>query len=366
MAHKLDKLSIKGFKSIKALEDFELNDLNILIGANGAGKSNFIDIFRMLKAMMNLNFDAYVVGHGGANDFLYNGQKNTPFITAHFFFGQNEYRFALKITTKETFLIREEEKYIKGDWRIFNRFSPESRLHEVKDEEGMKTKRGVAYYIFDAVSSWTVYHFHDTSSNSPMRTSEIVQDNKYLRSDAANIAPFLLKLKEEHKEHYKQIIDTIRLVTPFFDDFTLEVIKRGEKETVNLAWQQKGSDYPMQPYQLSDGTLRFICLTTALLQPCPPSTIIIDEPELGLHPLAINILSELVQSTLKKTQVIIATQSPAFIDNFSIEDIIIVNRKDGASTFERLKEEDFNVWLEDYSVGELWQKNIISAEASHE
>jgi predicted ATPase len=147
---------------------------------------------------------------------------------------------------------------------------------------------------------------------------------------------------------------------PFFDDFLLDVAEFGEKQKINLSWKQKGSDYPMQPYHLSDGSLRFICLSTALLQPNPPSTIIIDEPELGLHPAAISILAELIQNASKRTQVIVATQSPALIDNFMVEDIIVVNRKDGASTFERLEEKDFNIWLETYSVGELWSKNVIS------
>ena len=171
-------------------------------------------------------------------------------------------------------------------------------------------------------------------------------------------------LQENHKNHYDKIIDSIRLVTPFFDDFILNANKQG---TLLLRWRQKGvNDYPMRPSQLSDGTIRFICLATALLQPNPPSTIIIDEPELGLHPQAINILAELIQSASERTQVIISTQSPALIDNFAIDDIIVVNRNNGASTFERLNEEDFNVWLENYSVGELWTKNVIIGGPVHE
>jgi len=152
----------------------------------------------------------------------------------------------------------------------------------------------------------------------------------------------------------------VRLVIPFFDDFRLDVQKLGEAEKVGLSWNQKGSDFPMQPYHLSDGSIRFICLATALLQPNPPSTIIIDEPELGLHPAAISILAELIQVASKRTQIIVATQSPALIDQFDIKDIVVVNRTGGASYFRRLDEKDFSVWLEDYSVGELWTKNVIA------
>ena len=150
------------------------------------------------------------------------------------------------------------------------------------------------------------------------------------------------------------------MVTPFFDDFVLESRQSGEKEEINLSWTQKGSDYPMQPYHLSDGSIRFISLATALLQPNPPSTIIIDEPELGLHPAAIVILAELIQQAAQRTQVIVATQSPALIDQFGINDIVVVNRKEGASSFERLNEKDFSEWLKNYSVGELWTKNVIA------
>ena len=195
-----------------------------------------------------------------------------------------------------------------------------------------------------------------------MRRSEIVEDYHKLRGDAANIAPFLLHLKNEEScsDYYKRIVDAVRLVIPFFDDFRMDVQTLGESEKVRLSWSQKGSDFPMQPYHLSDGSIRFICLTTALLQPSPPSTIIIDEPELGLHPAAIVVLAELIEIASKKTQVIVATQSPALIDQFGIDDIIVVNREDGSSTFQRLREEDFSVWLEDYSVGELWSKNVIT------
>lgn len=193
-----------------------------------------------------------------------------------------------------------------------------------------------------------------------MRGYEIVQDNKVLRTDAANIGAFLLKLKQQHSRSYQEILNAIRLVIPFFDDFILEPQESGAKQQVNISWSQKDSDYPMQPYHFSDGSIRFICLATALLQPNPPSTIIIDEPELGLHPAAIVLLAELIQVASERTQVVVATQSPALIDHFAIEDIIVANREDGSSTFKRLKEQDFIVWLENYSIGELWTKNVIA------
>ncbi len=367
----LDKLTVKGFKSIKDLDEFKLSDLNVIIGSNGAGKSNFVQIFRMLMAMTLKNFSKFILERGGADNFLFNGPKVTPKINMEFEFtslsdnaaGSNSYKFELTPTADEKFLISEERKYANTNWRYYGSPSEESRLYDERNEKSHDGQwNGVGHFIYNAISNWMVYHFHDTSASSPMRRSEIVEDYDKLRGDAANIAPFLLHLKnDEHfSDCYKRIVDAVRLVTPFFDDFRLDVQKLGQAEKVRLSWSQKGSDFPMQPYHLSDGSIRFICLATALLQPNPPSTIIIDEPELGLHPAAIVVLAELIQVASKQTQVIIATQSPALIDQFGIDDIIVVNREDGASTFQRLKEADFSAWLEDYSVGELWSKNVIA------
>lgn len=368
----LSRLSISGFKSIQDLNDFELRNLNVIIGANGAGKSNFIQVFRMLQAMSKHNLSKFILERGGADNFLFNGPKVTTEINIQFEFespshsgGTNFYRFQLTPTFDETFLISESRKYqgkgLTTVWRSYGGPSDESRLDDLRNEKSANGKYpGVGYYVYQSISQWMVYHFHDTSSSAPMRRSEIIEANQRLSSDASNIAPFLLKLKNENDTSYEEILDAVRLVIPFFDQFRLDVMRFGEAEKVRLSWQQKGSDFPMQPYHLSDGSMRFICLATALLQPTPPSTIIIDEPELGLHPAAINILAELIQAASMRTQVIVATQSPALIDQFAIEDVVIVNRKEGASTFNRLKQENFSSWLEEYSVGELWTKNVIT------
>lgn len=374
MAHPLDKLTIKGFKSIKSLEDFELTNLNILIGGNGAGKSNFIDFFRMLRAMMGLplpglssaSLQAYIADGGGSDDFLFGGPKVTEQIEVKMLFGVNGYRFKLAPTTDETFLINDEARLYTGGttgwWEMGSGNVTPKLLKEINDR-GYTGGRSVASYVYESISSWKIYHFHDTSKFAPMRRFETIDDADYLRFDAANIAPFLLDLKDNETNVYQQIVETIRLVTPFFDDF---ILKPNRQEKVRLRWKQKGSDYPLKPHHLSDGTIRFICLTTALLQPDPPSTIIIDEPELGLHPYAIEILAELFQAASKRMQVIVSTQSPALVDCFDPQDVIVVNRRDGASDFARLNPDALSSWLEDYSLGDLWRKNILSGGPSYE
>ena len=336
MRKKIDRLTIKGFKSIRDLSNFSLGDINVVVGANGAGKSNFVQMFRMVREMVRKDFQKFIATHGGAAAFLHNGLKATKSIEAEFDLGGESYGFTLTPTAHETFAISESRKGESVD---------------------------------DAISGWVVYHFHDTSERSPMRQSEIVEDCAYLREDAANIAPFLKALREDGPEgikSYREIVAAVRLVMPFFDDFALTPVRFGPAEKVKLTWTQKGTDYPFQPYHLSDGAIRFICLATALLQPRPPSTIVIDEPELGLHPQAIAILADLIKAASARTQVVVATQSPLLVDQFAVGDIVVAKRKDGATAFERLDEKDYAAWLEDFTLGELWARNVIEGGPVHE
>ncbi len=362
MGDSLDRLTIRGFKSIQQLEDFEFKSLNVLIGANGAGKSNLISFFRMLHAIINGNLNDYIRDNGGIGDLLFNGRKATRRLEFSTRFGLRGYRFKIKPGPSEDYALTNEERYYEhgksGWWNLGD--SPDGQSLLVKEATGKSHDAQYSELVYDSISSWKIYHFHDTSETAAMRHAEIVQDNKTLRFNASNIAPFLLRLKNEDEETYEEILQSCKLVIPYLDDFLLDVERFGQKEKVALSWKAKGSDYPMQPYHFSDGSIRFICLATALLQPEPPSSLIIDEPELGLHPAAIGILAELIQNASKRTQLIVATQSPALIDYFWVEDVIVVSRKDGASTFERLNEKDYRAWLERYSVGELWSKNVIA------
>lgn len=396
MSSSLDKITIKGFKSIKALDDFALNKLNVFIGANGAGKSNFIEVFRMLRAalelnlpnLQNANLQSYFTAGGGFRDYLYNGTGENNNISVELMFGENGYKLELSQTANSSVMIQDEERYWSGSgWKVLGGGHVRPNIVVMKENSGYQSSVCAEKYVYDAISGWYIYHFHDTSQHAPMKRAEIVQDKNYLRFDASNIAPFLLNLKRcrdgeqiylwtyRSNEYihlqagdfaYNRIVETIKLVTPFFDDFILEPVEVGPKTTVNLSWKQNGSDYPMQPYHFSDGTLRFICLVVALLQPSPPSTLIIDEPELGLHPYAVGILAELIKAAAERTQVIVSTQSAALLDCFAPEDVVIVNREKGESVFKRLEQGELDNWLKDYSLGELWSKNVINGGPSHE
>lgn len=360
---RLDRVTIRGFRSIRALEDFELTDLNVLVGANGSGKSNLISFFRLLRALMTGTLDRYLHEAGGLDDLLFDGPKATPRMRFAAHFGCGDYRFALEPSNAGLYSLTGEARFyahgVHDWWELGN--SPDGASNLVREVDSLQWDAQYSRPVYEAVSAWTIYHFHDTSVMAGMRRYQIVEDDARLRADGRNIAPFLRRLKNSETSSYRDILESCRLIIPYFEDFLLRVEDFGPTRKVRLSWKSRGSDHPMQPYHLSDGSLRFLCLATALLQPEPPSAIIIDEPELGLHPLAISIIAELVRSASVKTQVLVATQSPLFLDEFSMKEVIVVSRRGGESRFERLDERDYRAWLDNHTVGELWRKNVIEA-----
>jgi predicted ATPase len=354
----LDKIEIKGFKSIKEL-NLELKNINILIGANGAGKSNLISFFKLLNELIEKRLQFFVATKGGANSFLYHGRKVTSSISARFHFALNEYYFSLSPTDVNSFVFETEELIFKG---LYHNSRPTTYLGSGHPEslayDAFSKNNRIAQYVIPKVATWKVYHFHDTSDSAPCKQPCDINDNMYLRGDAANLPAFLFLLKEKFPKHYSNIVETIQLVTPFFDDFILRPLT-SNSSMIQLEWREKDSDFPFRASNLSDGTLRFICLATLLLQPFMPSLIILDEPELGLHPYAISILAQLLKQSSLTSQLLISTQSVTLINHFSPEDVIAVDKQQGQSVFHRLDKMKIEEWMEEYSLGELWEKNTF-------
>jgi len=365
----LDRISISGFKSIRHLQDFPLNKLNIIVGANGAGKSNFVGFFKMLRAIAEEGLANFVTENGGADGFFFGGPKESPQIDVHLKFGMNEYQLNLVPTASIKLMVKKESVFNStGDRWISNSGGGyESQLRQWKNtKSAQEQKTHPGYYVYKSVSNWHLYHFHETGMTAPVRRDHSVRDWRELNPDASNIAAFLLHLSRDQRDTYEKIRETVQLIAPFFDDFFLESEKRGVDEVVRLEWRQKGSSYPFQPWHLSDGTIRFICLATVLLQPHPPATLIIDEPELGMHPFALDVLAGLFRDAVERTQLIVSTQSAALLNHFEPNEIIVVDRESGASRFRHLDNKSLAEWLKDFSLGELWQKNVFAGGPSRE
>ena len=357
----LTRVKISGFKSILNL-DLELNRLNILIGANGSGKSNFINAFKFLNQIINQNFEFFVAKSGGANTFLYFGQKTTQQLTFCFDFGPNSYEISLEVTADGKFIFAEENIYYHHknselpDSQFLGKGHYETKLITAKGV-GKKT---IADYVLSAIKSWKIYHFHDTSDTALIKHNVDIDDNNSLKQDASNLAAYLYLLRETERDYYNNIVDTIRLVAPFFDDFDLKP-NRLNQSKIKIEWKEKGSDNYFDAHALSDGTLRFISLVTLLLQPPDklPQIILLDEPELGLHPYAIVILADLLSLVTEDRMVIISTQSVTLVNQFELEDIIVVEKRGGESIFQRLPSVELESWLDDYGLGDLWEKNLL-------
>ncbi|MCI0489732.1 MAG: AAA family ATPase [Blastocatellia bacterium] len=329
-----------------------MKKLNILIGANGAGKSNFIGVFKLLNQIAERNLQVYVGVSGGADSLLHFGRKTTSRILISLnFANENFYVCSLRPRGEDSlFFLKEGCQGTDPKEIDLGQGHKESNLREQGGSVGAS--------ILNDLKSWKVYHFNDTSDSARVKQTGDLEDNRYLRADAANLAAFLYMLKERHPSHYSNIVEATRLVAPFFDDFDLEP-SRLNPEKIRLEWREKGSDAYFNASAMSDGTLRFICLSTLLLQPSPPSIILLDEPELGLHPYALTILAELLRGAATKTQVIVSTQSAALVNQFEPDDVIVVEREERQSVFRRLDRADMESWLDDYGVGDLWEKNVI-------
>ncbi|MES2733827.1 MAG: AAA family ATPase [Bacteroidota bacterium] len=357
-------IRLKNFKSIRDVGDLHLKPINILIGSNGAGKSNLIAFFQLLRNIYEQNLRGYVAENGGVNNLLHFGRKTSNFIEGQVFFGNQAYNssfyhFQLNPNQANGFYFEKDIGAVRANLpnedHLPSIWSPESytKGHEESQMNALFREEFKADF-----QNFKVYHFEDTSANSPLKQARKVSDNRTLSENGGNLPSLLYLLQEKYPANFKLIEATIRSIAPFFQRFDLAP-DRLNSEYIQLEWKEQGSDMYFNAHNLSDGTLRMMCLVTLLLQPDLPKTIIIDEPELGLHPSAINKLAGLMRSASTKSQLIVSTQSVNLIDNFNPEDIIVVDRKDRQSVFTRLKEEELKEWLETYSLGELWDKNII-------
>lgn len=360
---RLKEVVIRGYKSIAADSPvhLKLNNINVLLGANGAGKSNILSFFNMVGAMMIGNFRYHVVKSGSISGFMYCGAKITPVISASFTIESERrtYYYDFDIVYAQTHLAISSE-CVKWQDKPDAQLVREGLKMQYSESALLDSDSESCITIRNFLSECKTYQFNDTSVTGPLRQASAVDSANYLYSDGGNIASFLLFLKNNYLYSYNRIVEYVRLSVPQFHDFYLEE----NNGYVSLKWKSTLSDeYVFSQHQLSDGSIRFIALATLLMQPKEtiPSILMIDEPELGLHPYAIDRLVEMIKDASMRTQIILSTQSPAVIDGVDTDDIIVVDWDETTkSTVARhLNKEDLSEWLEDYSTSELWNKNVI-------
>ena len=361
---RIDSIDIEGYLSIRSAH-VELRDLNVLVGANGSGKSNFISALEILGRIADGDLRWYV-GHdrGGAGQLMYRWASDGE-IRLHVELGNDAYEAGLVRSADDELVFASERLWyeVPGSGRYeasLGRGHQETRLRKAGDVRDFVS---AADRALDLLGGCRAYHFHDTSHDAPMKRFADEGDNIVLASDAANLAPFLARLRAAEPNAYRRIVSTIQVVAPFFGDFVLEA---ESPDHMRLRWRQGSRPDAIKSSSLSDGTLRFICLATLLLQPDPPQLVVLDEPELGLHPFAIVMLAEMLRTAAQRCQVAVATQSVTLMNQFGVGDLLVVDRVEGGSTFTRHDPGRFAGWLADYSLGELWEKNLLGGRPARE
>lgn len=360
----IEQIIIENYKSIRSAV-IPMRRINVLIGSNGVGKSNFISFFEMLSRLFYQQLGNYVMEQGGIDRILHQGSKHSGYINGLIDFGNiNAFFFRLNPAIGN-------KAYIECTGDYFNNVGDESKDYDswhkkiwdkATEESGIIDSRTWrAGYLRKFIKGFIVYHFHDTSKTSPMRRPCNINDNDFLRHDAANLAAYLYRLQETAPQTFRLLEGVIRSVAPYFKGFRLQPDRLNPGQ-ITLEWTETDSDMYLDAYSFSDGTIRFIALATVLLQPDLPDTVIIDEPELGLHPSAINKLAGLIRKASVNTQLIVSTQSVNLVNCFAPEDITVVDRKDRQTTFRHLDSGELAAWLEDYTIGEIWEKNLIGGQ----
>lgn len=361
----IENIEIQNFKSIRAAS-VSLKNINLLVGSNGAGKSNFISFLKLLTSIKNFELNRYIADSGFMSNLIYFGKKESITLGGAITFFQGDgkelkYQFSLSPDRSDKAIFDKENLYIRVNDQNWNTKIIDDNL-TAYSAFFSESDPNFSQDLTDCFDSLATYHFHDTSFYG-LRATPMIDNNSSLKEDGINLPAFLYLIYQKHPQTFNTIERVIKSIFPQFKRFRLAPL-RSNSLYIQLEWQEESFDQYQNAHNLSEGTLRFIALVTVMLQPNPPKVIIIDEPELGLHPSAIETLAGLVRKVSAKSQIILATQSIQLINNFEPEDIIVVDRdrENGQSIFTRADEIphiQLKDWLEEYGLGEIWFKGLI-------
>ncbi len=375
-SNKIKSIEVRGFRSFKNVFIQDMPNAMALVGPNGAGKSNLFRFLEMLSAMTDRKLAEFTARNGGANDQLFSGFNDQPVkgsptsaiktsitMLAEPGAARCEYSFTAKRTEADSFLFEYESlKFTehanhKTDVVVLDGSAgkPEPDLTiAAQSGDYPSARRPLAKALVQLLRGCAVYRFHDTDR---LKTLQDTRGPARLLPHGENLAGILYQLKQHTPERYNRIGDQIRRVVPGFRRFILNP----EYGKALLRWQADGSDRAISAHMTSDGSLRLFALITLLNMPPEmlPDLILLDEPELGCHPAALELIAGMLQSVSQQNQIILATQSPLLLNGFDLNQVYVAELKDGATEITRAADRAAKHWSEEMRPSDLWLSNII-------
>lgn len=353
-------------------EPVELGALNIIIGTNGSGKSNFIEGLELLRHLPKEDINDSFRRLGGLEIFWREDENNTFIdkikIRAKFLPNLEEYGLILGFVAgfggvmfEKEFIKNENEEFeIKRDnSSVWTSYSDKKKyynsMNSIFEKLNPESQAPNFYFIKDLLPQIRTFRDWTFGKNSPLRQSQRADmPNKWLDADGSNLG-LILNVIRKNPDSKAQFLQGLKTLNPNFTDFDVQI--EGSSVQVFLTENRKITP----ALRLSDGTLRYLCLLALLCHPNPPPLVCIEEPEMGLHPDVFHGLAALMREASKRMQLVVTTHSDIFVDCFTDtpEVIKVCDKIDGSTQIRSLPLEELKPWLDDYSLGDLWLKGHI-------
>ncbi len=388
---KLEKISIKGYRRLQQV-DLEMRDLVVMIGANGSGKTSFLDAMSMLAASASGKLHESLQSKGGLNEILTRGRSDKLQIgILAKALDQEDLTYSLAISpkglayeitqehlTKQPISATEKVSHIFpmiGDNLISKRYIESYGLgiKYFREDDAILSPNWEHNYLETSLSqvpkmyqepenlrkslaSCTYYGALDVSGTSPIRLPQAMRPAKLPGVRGEDLVSCLYDLRESDRDRFEMVESIISAAFPDFERLNFPPVAAG---TISMTWKDRNFSQPIYIHELSEGTLRFLWLV-ALLQSQNLSTItLLDEPEVSLHPDLLRHLVYLMREASKHTQLIVATHSDRLIRFLAPHEVLICDLEDGEAKMTWADTLDLEKWLEDYSLDQLWSMNVM-------
>jgi len=371
------QLEVRGYRRLRQVE-LQLAPLNVLIGANGVGKSSVLDAVDLLAASAEGSLENAISEAGGISSLLtLDGRTDSLRFSLQLPIGTDQpLKYELNISREGVgYGIRREQLTQRQDLMLPDPFKfIDSRAGHVLyhdpveknlvrpnwDYKATETALSQVPRMYQTpekfrqllASSSALYHSLDVSFRAPVRLPQPLQPANTPGSDGSDLLPCLYTMRETDRDRYEAVEDALRIAFPTFERLDLPPAAAGR---LTLGWKDRNFTQPIYPHQLSEGTLRFLWLATLLQSPGLPAVTLIDEPEVSLHPEMLRLLAELLREASSRAQLIVATHSDRFVRFLQPKELVVCDlAEDGGMLVRRASDLDLDGWLADYALDELW------------